>query len=263
MKKNPIAPENKWSNYRRAGLMVELEEVSASNDTTTIDFKLKQRMFDIFNSPYFAIENNTTPTEFLEDINNPDYVASLKNNEKILETEDGYNLLLITSADYQTSAEFKEEDDTLGLYKDISVYYNEKWQTIGSIYNENKTLTKEQIRLYVLEYVTTSASNLSPSALSSAYSAFLTPVISRFTGTETQREIVAYFIEQRNNIDSIDFIGQNDKYQKIIEINHRSADNYIFNYYEEDTTNTLKTYEQWWDDLKANVSKMLLTEGED
>ncbi|MDE7213803.1 MAG: hypothetical protein K2N42_04420, partial [Anaeroplasmataceae bacterium] len=105
---NPIAPENKWAEYRKAGLNVEMEDVSADNSTTSLDFALKARLLEIFKSSSYAI-NNTTPTEYMEDLQD--------SNTEILQTKDGYNLLLITSADFQTSAEFKEEDDKLGVYK--------------------------------------------------------------------------------------------------------------------------------------------------
>lgn len=251
---NPIAPENKWAEYRKAGLSVELEEVTATNDTTSLDFKLKQRLFDIYKSDSYSI-NQTTPTEYIEDLQNAN-----KNPEMILQTTDGYNLLLITSADFQTSAEFKEEDDELGIYKDLEVYYNEVYNKIGSIYNSEKLLSKEQIRLYVLEYVSSSTSNLSPSALTDAITNFLSPVITRYTATETQRDLVIYLIE--NQAGSINFNENNEKYQTILTINHNSADDYISVYYGEDSTNTLKTYENWWTDLQKIIDKILLTEGE-
>ncbi|MDE6407273.1 MAG: hypothetical protein K2K50_01535, partial [Anaeroplasmataceae bacterium] len=102
---NPIAPENKWAEYRKAGLNVEMEDISADNSTTSLDFALKARLLEIFKSSSYSI-NNTTPTEYMEDLQDP--------NTEILQTKDGYNLLLVTSADFQTSAEFKEEDDKLG-----------------------------------------------------------------------------------------------------------------------------------------------------
>lgn len=249
---NPIAPENKWAEYRKAGLNVEMEDVSADNSTTSLDFALKARLLEIFKSSDFSI-NNTTPTEYIENLQDP--------NKEILQTKDGYNLLLITSADFQTSAEFKEEDDKLGVFKDLSVYYNEEYQQIGSVYNEEKLLTLEQIRLYVLEYATSQTSNLSPSAISSALSSFLSPVVTRYTANETQRDIVIYLIE--TNAGALNFGENQNRYQKILEINHNSADDYIFIYFEEDSTNTLKTYENWWSDLQRIVADILLTEGED
>ncbi len=249
---NPIAPENKWAEYRKAGLNVELEDVEATNDTTSLDFALKQRLLDIYNSPKFAI-NNTTPTEYMEDLQD--------SQTDILQTKDGYNLLLITSADFQTSAEFKEEDDKLGVYKDLSVYYNEKYHNIGEIYNDGKLLTVEQIRLYVLEYITNSTSNLTPSAITSAIESFLAPVVTRYTSDETQRDVIIYLIETKAG--KITFAGDNaDRYEKIVEINHKTADDYISIYFEEDTTNTLKTYENWWTDIQNIVADILLQEGE-
>ncbi len=248
---NPIAPENKWAEYRKAGLNVELEDVSANNSTTSLDFKLKARLLEIYNSPSYSI-NQTTPTEYMEDLQDP--------NTKILETKDGFNLLLITSADFQTSAEFKEEDDKLGIYKDLSVYYNEEYQKIGNVYNDGELLNLEQIRLYVLEYVTKQTSTLSPSALSQALSSFLAPVITRYTGNETQRDIVIYLIETKAG--ALNFGENAERYQMILDINHNSADEYLSIYFEEDTTGTLKTYENWWTDLQKIVADILLTEGE-
>ena len=258
---NPIAPENKWAEYRKAGLNVEMEEISADNSTTSLDFALKERLLKIHDpesEPAYSI-NETTPTEYLEDLQNP--------NTQILETKDGFNLLLITSAEFKPSAEFKKEDDKLGMFEDISVYYNEEYHQIGTVYNEGKALTLEQIRLYVLEYVSSSTSNLTPSVLSSAISSFLAPVITRYTANETQRDVILYLIETKAG--KLDFNENNDRYQEILNINHRSADDYISIYFEEDSnlekdpTNTLTTYENWWTDLQAIVAEILLTEGED
>ena len=248
---NLIAPENKWSKYRKLGLNVELETISASNSTTDLDFRLKERMYDIFHSEYYSI-NKTTPTEYIEDLT----------IDTILETDDGYNLLLITSADFQTSAKFTTEDDKLGIFDSIDVYYNDEYHTITDIYNDNEQLTLEQIRLYVLEYVTNSTSNLTPSTISNAITSFLSPVLTRYTGDETQRDIVIYLIETKTDA-KIEFIGQNDRYQTILDINHKTADDYIDVYFEKDTTETLKTYENWWKDLQEIVSEILLQEGED
>lgn len=249
---NPIAPENKWAEFRKAGLNVEMEDISANNSTTSLDFALKARLLEIFKSSSYSI-NNTTPTEYMEDLQDT--------NTEILQTKDGYNLLLITSADFQTSAEFKEEDDKLGVFKDLSVYYNEEYQQVGSVYNEEKLLTIEQIRLYVLEYVSTQTSNLSPSAISSALSSFLSPVVTRYTANETQRDVVIYLIETKAGV--LNFGDNQARFQKILEINHNSADEYISIYFEEDSTNTLTTYENWWKDLQKIVADILLTEGED
>ena len=246
---NPIAPENEWAKYRKVGLNVALEDVSATNDTTDTDFTLKQRLYDIYNSPNYSI-NDTAPTEYLED---------LQNNSDILVTEDGYNLLLVTSASFKTTAEFAEEDDALGLYKNVDVYYNDEYVTVSNLYNDEEKLTLDQIRLYVLEYVSKGTTTLSPSAISTATTNFLSPVLTRYTSTETQRDIILHFIETYTNSE-INFTSEhnNERLETLIEINRDSADGYISIYFAEDTTNTLKTYENWWTDIQNIVSEILL-----
>lgn len=249
---NPIAPENKWAKYRKAGLNVALEDVSAANDTTSIDFKLKERLVTIFKQDDFKI-NNTTQTEYLE---------RLTAKEDVLQTEDGFNLLVITSAEFQTSAEFTSEDDPLHLFESVDVYYNDAYVTIDQLYNDSEKLSINQIKLYVLEYVSQSTSNLSPSAISDALSNYLSPVLTRYMGEETQRDIVLYFIQEMAG--SLTFTNQAyaARMDKIIEINHNAADNYIF-IYEEDPTGTLNTYEHWWEDLKSIIAEILFTQGEE
>ena len=257
---NPIAPENKWSQYRKYGLNVALEDVSATNSTTDIDFALKERLYNIYKSEGYHV-NETIPTEYLEELSEKD---------DILVTEDGYNLLLITSADFTTSAKFTKEDDTMGVFESVSVYYNEEYVTITDLYNENDELSLSQIKLYVLEYVTTSSSNLSASQISSSLSNFLSPVLSRFTATETQRDILIYFIESQGENCEIDFVTdeQNARFDKIVEINHNTVDGYldIYNYNETtnptgDKTDTLNTYADWWKEVK-NIVKEILPEGD-
>ena len=56
----------------------------------------------------------------------------------------------------------------------------------------------------------------------------------------------------------INIAHNNERLETLIEINRDSADGYISIYFAEDTTNTLKTYENWWTDIQNIVSKILL-----
>ena len=248
---NPIAPENQWAKYRKAGLNVALEDVSAKNDVTNIDFKLKQRLYDIYHSETYKV-NETIPTEYLEELNSAN---------DILVTDDGYNLLLVTSADFTTSAKFTKEDDKLGVFESVDVYYNEEYLNIKNIYNENDELTLDQIRLYVLENVTSSTSNLSASKISSSLTNFISPVLTRFTSNETQRDILVYFIE--NKAGEINFGDNNERFDEIVRINHDTADGYLDMYFDEDTTHTLETYNNWWTTVQNIVKEILLSEGDE
>lgn len=246
---DPIAPENDWAEFKDLGLSLSFEEVSATNSTTSLDFNLKKRLLDIFENPSFSI-NETVPTEYIED---------LKSADDICISEDGYNLLLVTSADFKTSFEFESEDDPLELYQNVSIYYNDNYVNIGSILNDAETITLPQIQLYVLEYVTKGENTLIPSELTDAYTNFLSPILTRYTGTETQRDIILHFIETKTGT-SLTFKDpqSSERMVRMVEINHDVTDDYVKVYFDADTTNTLQTYDDWWTKISEIVGQILL-----
>ena len=244
---NPIAPEQDWAEYRKLGLNLALEDVNATNETTDIDFALKEELYEIWKSDFTV--NKDVPTEYLKNPTN-----------EVLETTDGFNLILVNSAGFSQSAKFTKEQDELNVFESVDVYYNDEYITINNVYNENDKLTEEQIKLYVLEYITSGTSNLSASAISTALQNLIAPIVTRFTSNETQREILVYYIT--NTAGKIEFVGSNaERFQKINTINQATADGYLDMYFEEDKTNTLKTYENWWSEIQ-NIVKEILSEGD-
>lgn len=273
---NPILSENIWSKYRHLGLLVKTEEVSATNSSIDIDFNIKSRLYDYSRGhnddntkSYEYFINNTAPTAYIEMLSD----ASVSvDNDDIVETKDGYNLLLVTAGNSTPSAKWKESDDTVELLKDIVVKYNEKYTTINNIYNDADKLNTNQIKLYVLDYIVNNASTLSPSAISDAISTFLAPVVSRYTASETQRVILLSFIKNRtkqaDTVELYDVItytkagynGNDGVVKNMIEINQKIADDYLFIY--NDITGTSDLYPDWWENIKAIVAKFLQKEGE-
>lgn len=249
---NPIVSENKWAKYKKLGLRVKTEDVTATNSTLDMDFNLKQRLFDYTdpNGEYQYFINNTTPSIYIE----PIYEADIaKNDDTIVETKDGYNLILVTTGNSKPSAEWSKEDFDTDLYNDITIKYNEKYVTIDDIFNDEEKLTANQIKLYFLEYVLTGSSTLLPSDLASACSTFLTPVITRFTSDATQRQIVMEYIN--NTAGEITWTNENysEVLDNIIMINQKIADSYTDLY--EDTTGTSNSFENWWDNLSTYLKE--------
>jgi len=243
---NPILVENQWAKYRKLGLKVELFDYSATNSSLDVDFNLKQRLYDYSdpNGEYQYFKNGTTPTIYIEPMD--ESVVDM-DDDTIISTEDGFNLILVTSGSDKPSAKWDKNDYSDGLLENIVYKYNDEYITIKDLFNEEDKLTKEQIKLYLIEYVTTSSSVLTPGALSGAYSTFLSPVITRFTGSETQRQILLKYINSASG--EINFLteGYNEAFDKIIEINERSADNYITLY--NDITGTSDSFPDWWTKL--------------
>lgn len=252
---NPILVENQWAKYRKIGLRVKIEEFSVSNSSTDVDFNLKQRLYEYSdpNGEYQYFKNNTTPTIYIEPLSEQ---CVNTGDKQIVETEDGYNLILVTTGSSKPSAKWDKDEYDDNLLTNIYIKYNEKYTLIDNIYNDEDKLTTNQIRLYVLEYVSSQTTNLIPSALSSACSTFLSPVLTRFTGDETQRMILLEFINNYENAGEITYTkeGYNESFDKISEINKRTADEYIELY--DDITGTSNSFPDWWENLSAYLNEI-------
>ena len=253
--KNPILAENQWAKYRKIGLRVKIEEFKASNSSTDVDFNLKQRLYEYSdpNGEYQYFKNDTTPTVYIEPLNDQ---CVNSDDKQIVETADGYNLILVTTGSSKPSAKWDKEEYEDDLLTNIQIKYNEKYTLIDNIYNDEDKLTTNQIKLYVFEYIASQTSNLTPSALSSACSTFLSPVLTRFTGDETQRMILLEFISNYKNAGKISYTeeGYNESFDKLSEINKRSADEYIELY--DDITNTSNSFPDWWENLSAYLDEV-------
>ena len=247
---NPIKPENQWAKYRKVGLRVMTEAFSVTNSTVDVDFNLKQRLYDYTDeSKYNLFMNDTVPFEYIEPITSTD---------QILETADGYNIVLVNTATSPASAKWTQADNEDDLLTDIKIKYNDEYITIENVYNDSDLLTNNQIKLYVLEYVAYSSQNLTPVDVTSAISTFLSPVFNRFIANETQRVIVKYFIENNELGGKLTYAaeGGNAQFEKLLEINQRQADQYLYLY--EDPTGTSESFPDWWTKLEAKVKEFLM-----
>jgi hypothetical protein len=268
---NPAAAENVWAKYKKIGLNVEVEDISATNSSTEIDFALKQRLYDYAkkvddqgNSVYQYFKNSQIPTEFIEQIT----VSAINDDEEnpFVTSKDGVNLLIVTSGTDNASAEWKSEDYSDTPLKDIIIKYNEKYVKISDIYNEDKQLNKNQIMLYILDNAVNNGSTLSPADTSAALSSFLDPVYKRFTSSETQRIVLLYFmktyIKSNDNIYDIvkfeneSYNGSTGFFKSLIEINQTIADDY--SYLNNDTTGTSDLYPDWWEKIEEQIKNFLI-----
>ena len=247
---NPIKPENQWAKYRKVGLRVMTEAFSVTNSTVDVDFNLKQRLFDYTDeSKYNLFMNDTVPYEYIEPMTSKD---------QILETKDGYNIVLVNTATSAASAKWTQADNEEDLLTNIKIKYNDEYVTIDNIYNDGDLLSNNQIKLYVLEYVAQNTQNLTPVDVNSAITTFLSPVLNRFIGAETQRIIVKYFIENNELAGKLTFAAEdgNAHFEKLLDINQRQADSYLYLY--EDPTETSESFPEWWTKLEAKVKEFLM-----
>jgi|GEM_PF-1429289 len=282
---NPIVAENTWAKYRKLGLKVKTEEFSATNSSVDIDFNLKQRLYDYARGystddagaktkTYQYFVGDSVPTAYIE----PLTVADVNtNDDAIISTNDGFNLLLVTNGTSKASAEWKAEDNDDGLFENIVIKYNEEFVKIDNIFNEgNKddsdldgALNANQIKLYVLDYAVNGASVLSPTGTQNALTTFLQPIVTRYSSSETQRIILLSFIKSATGqadsdtelydvvkFDKEGYNGEKGLFARLISINQDIADDYISVY--DDPTGTSNGYPDWWTKLEAQVNEFLI-----
>ncbi|RIA75866.1 hypothetical protein EI71_01039 [Anaeroplasma bactoclasticum] len=262
---NPISAENTWAVYRHLGLNVKTADFSATNSTTDIDFSLKQRLFDYARGysdngkTYEYFLNNTYPTCYIEPIDVASANITSKDDDTIVATEDGFNLIMVTSGTTSASAKWTKTDNDEGILENIVLMYNENPVKIENIYNDDERLNNNQIKFYLLDYAINGSSTLAPTGLSTAYSRYVNPVVTRFAGNETQRIILINYIQSITN-NNITFTkdGYNDVFDKLVAIAERSADGYSYLYNDTTGTSNLYDYEDehgnvvtWWDSIKA------------
>lgn len=265
---NPISAENTWAVYRHLGLNVKTVEFTATNSTTDIDFNLKQRLYDYArgyskddagnitkNYEYFL--NNTYPTCYIEPIDVTDANVTTLADNTIVATNDGFNLIMVTSGTTQASAKFTKTDNEEAIIENLVLLYNDKPVKITDIYNDDDLLNDNQIKFYILDNAINGSATLIPSTLKEVFSRYVSPVVTRFTGTETQRIILINYIENKTN-SSITFTkeGYDEVFNNLVAIAQRSADNYSFLYNDTTGTSNLYDYEDngtvvtWWDSIK-------------
>ena len=269
---NPTAAENIWAKYKKLGLNVAIEDVTATNSSTGTDYAIKERLYDYAkNDEYQFYINGATPTEYIEPIT---IDAVDKTDDTFVTSKDGINLLIVTSGTASASAEWKSEDYADTPLKNIIIKYNDKYVTISDIYNEDEQLNANQIKLYILDNAVNSSSTLSPTDTADALSSFLSPVYQRFSNTETQRIVLLYFMKSYTgssanvynlvNFSNDSYNGDNGFFHNLILINQATADDYIdiYKQYTEDTYGTADTtvdsYPDWWEKLEQQIKDFLI-----
>lgn len=247
---DPTTPESTWADYRRLGLYLQIKSDSLANNVTVdVDNNVKERIKEIYNMDGFMI-NGTFPTQYLDngvvDTWTWEATDGTVTGNRYLVSEKGLNLIVVTSGTARSSAKFEAEDDLPGYYTNINVIYNNVVYYIENIYNSDDEISMNQMKLFLYDYLSNSASTLSPSAVSSALTAFFVPVITRYLDDTTQREVLLSYAMQITG-DTVTFTNTDnaERFDNIMAINRRVADNYVA---EDDLSNN---FAGWWDAIEA------------
>lgn len=252
---DPTTPECRWADYRHLGLYIKIETDTMTNAVTNTDDAIKARLKEIYNMEGFRIEG-TFPSQYIDSDIVDTWIwegtdGSVTGN-KYLKSEDGLNLIVVTSGTEPASAKFTVDDNDLdGLFVNIPIYYNEKVYTIADIYNSTDIINKNQMILFLYETLEDGTTNMTPSQISSALSTFFSEVLTRYQDDTSQREALLYYAYGKTNTTSISFanVDNDTRLTKILEINRRVADSYIE---DDDLANN---YANWWTKLLEVIAK--------
>lgn len=288
---NPTAAEREWAKYRKAGLYIktsELASVSNSTDYASCYDVLKLAIYKAYTEE-FLFNDEVMPNEYM-------ITKYYEGTENGLVTNEGYNLLVLTSATEKASAKYDPEDyPESDIYKDLVYIYGDDAYKIADVYSlidENgdysDKLSLNQVLAFMLEYAANGSTSSLPASVTTALTTYLQPVFTRFTSSESQFEVLIQFlvdtlissgeIQNKNQDAYLYFVFGNSKnsstevFAKLLETNHNSADSYLVteNVYSSSTSLTFfddeenvklyfslqNQYDNWWTNLNALVKTM-------
>ena len=270
---NPINSENKWAKYRYLGFKVSEKTDTMTNSSTSVNFDLKQRLYDYARGTnedgtkeYQFFINESVPKAYIELLSQDNVDV---NDNTIVETNEGYNLIVVTSGTAKASAKWDEDEyENTEILNDIKLKYNEKYVTIADVYNDQDKLNINQILLYTLDYRVNGSSTLSPTSITDALTNYLKPVYERFTNSATQTIVLLNYIKRVSGktgdlysvVEYADakYNGAEGVFAEFIRINQDTADSYSA--YINDTTHTSDVFENWWQELYEHISTFVSKE---
>lgn len=169
---NPTEIEYTWAKYRKAGLYLESTSIGEVNNTNkTVDETVANRVKELYTS---AMNKELGLTTNILD-------------NKVLETETGYTILLITAGANPTSVKY-EDEETIDSYLEIPVLNNDKTEiiTIDKADYELDKASTNLIKVYVLDYLLLGDVYSLPTTTTTALDTFLLPLIQRYTSSASQ-----------------------------------------------------------------------------
>lgn len=253
---NPTTPESTWAKYRRLGLYLTIKTDDVSNSSgDDVELALKNRMKALYNMDGFII-NGTFPSQYLDsnelaeswEITSSDNITVTK--DKYLLTENGLNLIVVTSGLAPASAKYENDDDLDAYYTNINVIYNDIIYYIENIYNDDDSISMNQMKLYLYEYLESQTSSICPNDITSALTTFFVPVITRYLDDTTQRELLINYAKEITS-DTIEYADSTStaRFNRILLINQSIADEY------KTADDLANNFAGWWTNLAELSAK--------
>jgi len=237
---NPTEVESKWAKYRQHALYIKSESMDAiTNDSVDVDDQIMEEI----NVIRERVEIMDEDLGFLSAYLDPE----------IIHTANGYSLLLFTAGSNATSSKFEDEELIGKIYTKTNVLVNEKLVTVEFTEGfDSNIFTKEQVKVYLLDYLQLGDVLSLPSTTTAALDEFLLPVVSRYVSSASQ------YVQMENIFKTLGSIN----FAYTAEANPSNCDAFNSQYsrssyaeaYGTNLKNSLDSYLQsdypnWWDNM--------------
>ncbi len=231
-----------WSQYRQLGFYLKYEQIS-SPITNTSNFITGSTVLDevfydramMLNDTLATIEDDDSKFPYLDLYDAAITDAALENVKSAF----GWHLILATNVTEKASAVYEAIDDDDGKYINAD-------ETLD-VYNlSSETLTARQIEYYITESATDEGVVL-PTAVQTAITNYLAPVMTRYENTYMQRELIFKLMDGVVFTDSTNLA----RFNTIREINKRQFSEYLLSttgYFDQNYDNL---YGSWFDTLES------------
>lgn len=234
--------EQLWAPYRQLGFYLKYETISSAI-TNTSNFITGSSVLDqVFYDR--AMQMLTTLQGMADDESKFPYLDlydSVITNAALDEVKSafGWHLILATSVADKVSAIYDSADDETGKYVSAD-------GTLNAYNSTSETLTASQVEYYIKESATDEGVVL-PTNVQSAITAYLTPVLTRYTNQYMQRELIFKLLADASFTDSADMT----RFNTIREINRRQLNEYMLSstgYFDQNYDNL---YGSWFSILEG------------
>jgi len=244
-----LQPELYWAQFRQLGFYMTYETISTEitntsnlmTNSSTLDTVFYDRAINIYNT-LSTIPDDDSKFPYLDFYDQYVNTGTAVTEEDLtaVESSFGWHFIMAESVGEHSSAIYSALDDTDNEYINTDLNLD--------VYNlDSETLTASQIEYYLTLDATDEGAPL-PDEVDAAITAYLTPVITKYTGTYMQRELIFKLAS------TTDFANSEDsgRFDIIREINRRQFNSYLLS---EDggvyDSNYAALYASWFDILES------------
>lgn len=209
-----------WAQYRRLGFYLKFETISAaitntsnillSSNTSILDQVFYDRAMSIY-ADLIEAENDESLFPFLDLYDQVITIDAL--NE--VKSAFGYHLILATKITETTSAKFLASEDPDGRYVSLD-------GTLNAYNDTSDRLIMSQVEYYIKQQKTDEGVIL-PTSVQTAVTNYLTPILSRYSGTYMQRELIFRLL----NTSVFANTANRARFDMIREINNNQLNEYM------------------------------------